>query len=83
MNGRMYTLIDKEDKLSIRLNKEDTEEYASKYEVQPSIQHNSVMKEYVLVPQKMLENDKYLKYFFNKSYEYFNGMPPKSTKKKK
>jgi hypothetical protein len=82
VKGRMYTFLDIDDKLSIRLNLEDTEEYASKYEWRPSIQHDRIMKEYILVSPKMMENDKDLKYFFNKSFEHFNSMTPKPKKMK-
>jgi hypothetical protein len=42
-----------------------------------------IMKEYVIVPNKLLANTRELKKYFDQSYEYVKSLKPKPTTKTK
>ncbi len=83
VNGHMFTFLDKEGKLGIRLSKKDGEDFVEKYKTEPYIQYNSVMKGYVSIPGDLLTNTNELKAYLEKSYDYISSLKPKPTKKKK
>ena len=70
VNGNMFTFLDKDGEMSIRLSKEDREEFITKYNSKLSVQHGAVMKEYVVVPDSLLQNTEALKPYIDKSFEY-------------
>ncbi|MDT0608083.1 hypothetical protein [Croceitalea rosinachiae] len=47
-NGYMFSLINKDDEMGIRLSKEDTREF-EKYGALPFKSHGAIMREYVLI----------------------------------
>jgi len=82
-NGHMFSLFGKEGKLGLRLPKDEREQFLSKYQTKLFEQYNSVMKEYVEVPDELLLNTEELKKYFDISYAYVSSLKPKPTKKKK
>jgi len=82
LNGNMFSFIDKEGVLSIRLSAEHREAFIAKYNTELSVQHGRVMKEYVLVPHTLLSNTEELSPYFKQSLDYTGGLKPKATKKK-
>ena len=46
-------------------------------------QYGIVMKEYIIVPDKLLANTKELEKYFDLSYEYVKSLKPKPTAKTK
>lgn len=82
VNGNMFSFIDKEGALSIRLSAEHLEAFMNKYDAPQSIQHGRVMKEYVLVPNTLLSNTEELTPYFKQSLDYTSALKPKATKKK-
>lgn len=80
--GNMFSFLDKEGKMGLRLSKEDLEEFETKFETGPNIQHGRVMKEYVVIPDDLLENSEMLLFYLNKSYDYAKVLKPKGAKKK-
>lgn len=83
LNGHMFSFLDKEGYISIRLSKEDKAKFEEKYNSKPSIQYNSVMRGYVLVPKKLYKDATLLAETFQKSFNYISTLEPKPTKKKK
>ena len=81
MNGNMYSFIDKEDKVGLRLSKEDREAFLEKYDTTLFHAHGTVLKEYVTVPGDLLSKTSVLKKHFAKSHEYAQTLKPKPTKK--
>jgi hypothetical protein len=81
VNGHMFSFIDKDLKLSLRLSAEDKTAFEEKYKSTPSIQHGVVMKEYVLVPDALFQKTKELAPWFKKGFEYTSSLKPKPTKK--
>lgn len=83
VNGHMFSFLDKEGKLSIRLSDTLRNEYIKNYDSELSLQHGRVMQEYVLVPTQLLNDSPRLQKHFKESYEYTRSLKPKPTKKKK
>lgn len=83
VNGHMFSFLDKEGKLSIRLSEEEQEAFIKKHKAELSIQHGAVMRGYVLVPVELMKKVKPLTAYFKKSYDFTASLKPKPSKKKK
>src|SRR5580693_10372385 len=82
LNGNMFTLLHQQ-KLAIRLPETEREKFLKKYQTKLFEAYGTVMKEYVAVPDELLENTKELKKYLVSSYEYAKTLKPKPTTKKK
>jgi TfoX/Sxy family transcriptional regulator of competence genes len=82
VNGHMFTHLSKTGSLGIRLPKEQREEFLEKYNTILYESYEAIMKEYVTVPDELLENTAELKKYLELSYEYVKSLKPKPTKKK-
>jgi hypothetical protein len=83
LNGYMFTLLNKEGEIGIRLPKGQQEEFKIKYDSTIFKSHGAVMKDYVLVPDSMFDNLELLKPLLIDNFNYVNSLPPKPTSKKK
>jgi TfoX/Sxy family transcriptional regulator of competence genes len=81
INGNMFTFVDKEGNLNLRLPEDRLQEFIKKYKAKQSVQHGVVMKEYVSVPEKLLTVTKDLRLWVTASYDYAKILKPKKTKK--
>jgi TfoX/Sxy family transcriptional regulator of competence genes len=68
--------------MGIRLAKEEREDFLRKYKTTLYESHGAILKEYVTVPEELLENTEELKEYLDLSYEYVKTLKPKPTKKK-
>jgi hypothetical protein len=82
LNGNMFSYIDKSGALGLRLPEGLREEFLGKYNTTLLVAFGMVMKEYVVVPEKVLKNTKALTPYFVSSYEYAKTLKPKPSKKK-
>ena len=82
LNGNMFSFLMKEGKLALRLSKEERDAFLEKFETEPCIQYGTVMKEYVTVPDTLLQNTEELKKYFKLSFLYASSLKPKAGKKK-
>lgn len=82
LNGHMFTHLSKEGTLGLRLPKDEREAFLEKYNTTLYEQHGAVMKEYVTVPDDLLQNTDELKPYLDLSYAYVHTLKPKPTKKK-
>ncbi len=84
LNGNMYSFIAKDGKVGIRLAKEEREAFLEEYKTELFL-HSSgtVLKEYVTVPDDLLEDTKKLKKYLAQSHAYALTLKPKPSKKKK
>jgi TfoX/Sxy family transcriptional regulator of competence genes len=82
LNGHMFSFLMKEGKLALRLAKADRESFLEIFNTEPCIQYGAVMKEYVIIPDVLLQNTDELKKYFNLSYSYVGSLKPKPGKKK-
>ena len=76
-NGHMFSLLMKEGKLALRLPDEDREAFVKKYGTEQVVQYGAVMKEYVEIPQELLQDTDELKNYFDSSYQYICTLKPK------
>nr|WP_299343833.1 hypothetical protein [Allomuricauda sp.] len=76
-NGYMFSQINKDGELGIRLSKEATAEFEDAYGAQPFLSYGAKMREYVLIPDELLGNSKALGYYLQKGFEHVTSLPPK------
>ena len=82
-NGHMFSFLDAEGSMALRLSGELGEEFQSIYESGPVISYGSVMRGYVSVPADLLTDTEELAAWFDKAYDWIGTLEPKPTKKKK
>ena len=80
LNGHMFTHLSKTGTMGLRLPKDDREAFLEKYNTTLYEQYGAVMKEYVAVPEELLQNTDELKPFLDQSYAYVQTLKPKPTK---
>ena len=79
-NGHMFSLMDDEGTLAIRLPKEELEIFLKKYKTSLRQAYGIVQKEYALVPLSLLKKTSEFKPWMWKSFDYVNRLKPKPTK---
>ncbi len=80
-NGHMFSFLDSDGTMAIRLSDELADEFLSRYESGPVIQYGSVMRGYVSVPDDLLSDTEEVGSWFRKAYEWIGTLEPKATKK--
>lgn len=80
-NGHMFSFLDADGTMALRLPDDLREEFLDHYESGPVVQYGSVMRGYVSVPADLLEKTDELKEWFDRSYDWIGTLKPKSTKK--
>jgi hypothetical protein len=81
LNGHMFTYLNESGSLALRLPQEDRDKFLKKYKTTLFEAYGAVMKEYVKVPDTLLENTKELQKYFEISYKYIQTLKPKPTKR--
>ena len=80
-NGNMFSYLEKDGSLGLRLPTTELENFLKKYKTTLFLSYGIVKKEFVLVPDKLLKNTKELKPYFDISFEYVKTLKAKPTKK--
>jgi hypothetical protein len=80
-NGHMFSYLEKDGSLGLRLPPDLLEEFLKKYKTTLFKSYGIIKKEYALVPDKLLKNTKELKPYFDASYKYVLSLKPKPEKK--
>ncbi len=80
-NGHMFSFLDAEGGLALRLSDELGDEFRTEYDTGPVISYGSVMRGYVAVPDDLLRDTASLEEWFAASYEWIGTLEPKPTKK--
>ena len=83
LNGHMYSYLTKDGTLALRLPLGVREEFLGKYSANLVMQYGIVQKEYVEVPDELLQRTDELKTYFDASYAYVSSLKPKPASKKK
>lgn len=83
LNGHMFSFLSKEREMGLRLSAEDRDAFIAEFKSGLMEQHGRVMKEYVRIPDSLLENTDALSVYLDKSLGYVTSLKPKPTKKKK
>jgi hypothetical protein len=76
-NGHMTSFIDKKGEVSIRLDEEGRQEFMERYDSGISVQYGSQMKEFVVVPDELLEQRDEIREWFVRSWEWVGTKEPK------
>lgn len=76
-NGYMFSFINKDGDLGIRLSKESCSAFKEKFNATEFRSHGAVMKDYVQIPDEMLENTEALVELLNQAYKNVMSLPPK------
>jgi hypothetical protein len=79
--GHMFSNLDANGHLHLRLPKEEIEPFLKKHKTTLALAYGLVRKEYVLVPDKLFANTQELKPYFAMSYDFVNALKPKPAKK--
>ena len=80
INGNMFSFLDKEGRLSLRLAPDDRDAFIAKHRANLSTQHGTVLKEYVLVPDSVFSDPAAMKKYFRRSLDYAAGLKSKKRK---
>ena len=82
-NGHMFSALDSEGRLRIRLPKNSLEAFLKKYKTEQPVAYGIVLKEYALVPDALFKKTKELAPHFKASFDYVASLKPKATTKPK
>lgn len=80
VNGNMCTGLHEENWI-VRLSEEDRKELQDNHEAVPFAPMGRVMREYLALPQNILEDQKQLKDWLERSFAFTSALPPKPKKK--
>lgn len=83
VNGHMFSFLSKEGKMGLRLSAIDRENFIQAFNADVMMQHGRVMKEYVSIPDALLNDTEQLSQYLEKSFKYVSSLKPKPPKKKK
>jgi len=83
VNGNMFSVVNKDGTVALRLSDKDREAYVAKYKTKPVVMYGALMKEYVDVPLALLKKQKELAKYFAASYAYASSLKSKPTTKRK
>lgn len=83
VNGHMFSFLSKDGKMGLRLSINDREDFIQTFDTQLMEQHGRIMKEYVSVPDTLLNDVEKLSKYLEKSFNYTAALKPKPMKKKK
>ncbi|OUS00771.1 hypothetical protein A9Q86_08420 [Flavobacteriales bacterium 33_180_T64] len=76
-NSYMFTLLNKDAEIGIRLSKASQKAFKEKYNATEYKSYGAVMRDYVKVPKALYENKILLIAYFIESYEYVMTLKPK------
>jgi hypothetical protein len=78
-NGHMFSFLDSTGTMALRLSGEDRDRFIDDHATTLAEQHGRVMKEYVVVPDDLLERTEELSDWFRRSDEWVRTLEPKPT----
>jgi hypothetical protein len=76
-NGYMFSQLNKNGDIGIRFSKQVQEKYIKEFGTTTFKSYGAVLKGYVLIPDKMLNDLDTLSTFLNESYDYVMSLEPK------
>jgi TfoX/Sxy family transcriptional regulator of competence genes len=82
VNGNMFSYLHPSGAMALRLPEAEREKFLKRYKTSLFQAYGVVQKEYVAVPDALLENTRELKKYFDLSYQYVQTLKPKPSRKK-
>ncbi len=76
-NGHMFSLLNKDGEIGIRLSKEAGEQFMEKYSTSRFKSHGYFMQGYVLIPESLYDDLELLTHYLNEGYKYVLSLEPK------
>ncbi|WP_282043119.1 hypothetical protein [Winogradskyella flava] len=76
-NGYMFTLLNKNAEIGIRLPKDEAATFMEKHNTGHYYSYGAKMKDYVLVPESLWEDKKLMARYFEQSFAYVNTLKTK------
>jgi hypothetical protein len=83
LNGHMFSYLHPSGAFALRLPEDEREKFLSKYKTKLFEAYGTIQKEYVTVPDTLLQSTQELKRYFDLSYRYVGTLKPMPEKKKK
>ena len=80
-NGHMFSFLDAEGTMALRLSPELTEAFRATYESGDVTQYNATMRGYSSVPPELLADSSTLAAWVDRAWAWIGTLPPKPTKK--
>ena len=80
-NGHMFSFLDAEGMMALRLSAELEAEFRSQYESGPVVQYGRTMRGYSSVPTQLLDDTETLREWYDQAWEWIGTLNPKPTKK--
>jgi hypothetical protein len=81
LNGNMFSYLNNEGAMALRLDEESREAFLTKYNAGLMKAYGIVQKEYVEVPESLLKKTSDMKPWLAKSYAYVKSLKAKPTKR--
>ena len=82
LNGNMFSYLSKSGSMALRLPSGQREAFLKKYKTTLHEAYGVIQKEYVTVPDGLLQRTEELEQYLEMSYAYVKTLKPKLTKKK-
>lgn len=76
-NGHMFSCINKDSDVGVRLGKDEREAFLAEHQTDLLMSYNTVMKEYVVVPELLLKDREAFHALLNRSFAYVSSLKPK------
>lgn len=80
-NGHMFSFLDADGVMAIRLSDELTTEFRDAFASGDVVQYGATMRGYSSVPAELLADPATLVSWLDRSWEWIGSLPPKPTKK--
>jgi TfoX/Sxy family transcriptional regulator of competence genes len=81
VNGHMFSFLSDSGTLALRLPAAERQTFLQRFETTLHKSHDTVMKEYVTVPETVFADPDQLRPYFAKSYAYVVALTPKPTRR--
>lgn len=76
-NGHMFSQLNKNAELGIRLSDEDRAAFGEKYAAEPFYSYGAQLRDYVLIPDELFDRPDELGIWLKKGWEHVLALPPK------
>lgn len=76
-DGHMFSQLNKDGELGVRLSKSDREIFYKEHGEEPFLSYGAVMKEYVKIPEGLMENVTMIVDYLEAGFAYVSTLKPK------
>ena len=76
-NGHMFSLLNKDGQLGIRLSKDAGQAFMEQYETTGFRSHGANMRGYVLIPERLFADMDLLSEYLEQAHQFVLSLPPK------